>query len=184
MIVSLLLVPFIAASVTQDRTASPYVTASPIVSPIVVRYVAGLTFRRSPRRLLAYVALALKDKSVIRCVAPIFSGRCWDLLDNIQSPEPFDQTWALPPSTNSSIPVTKLESSDARNNATFATSSGSPMRPIGMVDTIRAITSADCRLTSGVLIGPGLTTFERIRRSFRSVVQVRANDRSAALLAA
>src|SRR2546427_9187418 len=58
MIVSLLLVPFIAASVTQDRTASPYVTASPIVSPIVVRYVAGLTFRGSPRRLLAYVALA------------------------------------------------------------------------------------------------------------------------------
>ena len=36
--------------------------------------------------------------------------------------------------------------SDARNNATFATSSGSPMRPIGIVDTIRAITSADCRL--------------------------------------
>jgi hypothetical protein len=44
------------------------------------------------------------------------------------------QTWALPPSTKSSMPVTKLESSEARNNATFATSSGSPMRPIGMVD--------------------------------------------------
>jgi hypothetical protein len=65
---------------------------------------------------------------------------------------PFGQIWALPPSTNSSIPVTKLESSDARNNATLATSSGSPMRPIGMVDTTRAITSADCRLTSGVLV--------------------------------
>jgi hypothetical protein len=50
--------------------------------------------------------------------------------------------------------VTKLESSDARNNATLATSSGSSMRPIGIVDTIRPITSADCRLTSGVLIGP------------------------------
>src|SRR5260370_11711275 len=97
---------------------------------------------------------------------------------------PFDQTWALPPSTNSSIPVTKLESSDARNNATFATSSGSPMRPIGTVDTICAITSADCRLTSVVLIGPVLTTFERLRRAFRSVVQVRTNDRIAALLAA
>jgi hypothetical protein len=66
----------------------------------------------------------------------------------------------------------------------FATSSGSPIRPIGMVDTIRAIRSADCRLTSGVSIGPGLTTFERIRRSFRSVVQVRTKDRIAALLAA
>src|ERR1700680_4029642 len=51
------------------------------------------------------------------------------------------------------------------------------------VDTIRAITSADCRLASGVLIGPGLTMFERIRRSFRSVVQVRTKERMAALLA-
>jgi len=32
------------------------------------------------------------------------------------------------------------------------------MRPIGTVDTIRAITSAVCRVASGVLIGPGLTT--------------------------
>src|SRR6202453_582182 len=95
-----------------------------------------------------------------------------------------DQICALPPSTYSSIPVTKLESSEARNNATLATSSGSPMRPIGMVDTMRAITSADCRPTSGVLIGPGLITFERIRRSFRSVVQVRTKERIAALLAA
>src|SRR5258705_11142103 len=49
---------------------------------------------------------------------------------------------------NSSIPVTKLESSDARNKAALATSSGSPMRHIGIVDTIRAITSADCRLAT------------------------------------
>src|SRR5216683_6535208 len=95
-----------------------------------------------------------------------------------------DQTCALPPSTKSSIPVTKLESSEARNSAALATSSGSPMRPIGIVDTIRAITSEDCRFARGVLIGPGLTTFERIRRSFRSVVQVRTKERMAALLAA
>src|ERR1700691_736014 len=81
------------------------------------------------------------------------------------------------------MPVTKLESSEARNNATFATSSGSPMRPIGMVDTIRATTSGESRLASAVLIGPGLTTFERIRRSFRSVVQVRTNERTHDLLA-
>ena len=37
----------------------------------------------------------------------------------------------------------KLESSDARYSAAFATSTGSPMRPIGAVDTIRAITPAD-----------------------------------------
>src|SRR6202451_4230349 len=108
---------------------------------------------------------------------------CWVIID-ISPNRDVAQTCALPPSTNSSIPVTKLESSDARYSAALATSSGFPMRPIGMVDTIRAITSADCRLASGVSIGPGLTTFERIRRSFRSVVQVRAKDRIAALLAA
>src|ERR1700734_610626 len=77
-------------------------------------------------------------------------------------PDLFGQTCALPPSTKSSTPVMKLESSDARNNAAFATSSGSPRRPIGMVEAIRPSTSADCRFNSGVLIGPGLTTFERI----------------------
>src|SRR5579864_4736818 len=120
----------------------------------------------------------LKDHSFIRCVVPKFSGRAAPVS------RPFDQICALPPSTNSSMPVTKLESSEARNNAAFATSSGSPIRPMGMVETIRATTSGDCRLTSGVLIGPGLTTFERIRRSFRSVVQVRTKERIAALLAA
>src|ERR1700682_6430917 len=47
-----------------------------------------------------------------------------------------------------------------------------------------AQTSADCRPASGVLIGPGLTTFERIRRSFRSVVRVLTKEQIAALLAA
>src|SRR5882724_5603411 len=46
----------------------------------------------------------------------------------------FAQICALPPSTNSSMPVTKLESSEARNSAALAISSGEPMRPIGMVD--------------------------------------------------
>jgi hypothetical protein len=52
-----------------------------------------------------------------------------------------DQIWALPPSTNSSMPVMKLESSEARNSAALAISPGEPMRPIGMVDTILAIAS-------------------------------------------
>jgi hypothetical protein len=51
------------------------------------------------------------------------------------------QICALPPSTKSSMPVTKLESSEARNRAALATSSASPMRPIGMVDKILAIAS-------------------------------------------
>jgi HD domain len=55
-----------------------------------------------------------------------------------------DQICALPPSTNSSMPVTKLESSQARNSAVLAISSGFPIRPIGMVDTILAMASAGC----------------------------------------
>src|ERR1700731_1512991 len=51
---------------------------------------------------------------------------------------PIDQTWARPPSTNSSMPVTKLESSDAKNSAALAISSGSAMRPIGILDTTLA----------------------------------------------
>src|SRR5258708_16795683 len=94
-----------------------------------------------------------------------------------------DQTWPRPPSTNSSMPVTKLESSEARNTAALATSSGSPMRPIGMVATILAMMSGDWISTSGVLIGPGLRTFERMRRSFNSTVQVRTRLRTAALVA-
>jgi hypothetical protein len=42
---------------------------------------------------------------------------------------------AVPPSTNSSMPVTKLESSDARKSAAVAISRGWPMRPIGMIET-------------------------------------------------
>jgi hypothetical protein len=51
------------------------------------------------------------------------------------------QICALPPSTKSSMPVTKLESSEARNSAALATSSGSPMRPIGMVEAIFSMVS-------------------------------------------
>src|SRR5712664_3124400 len=51
------------------------------------------------------------------------------------------QTCALPPSANSSIPVTKLESSEPRKSATLAISSGAAMRPIGTVDTMRAMAS-------------------------------------------
>src|ERR1700722_5264377 len=94
------------------------------------------------------------------------------------------QICALPPSTNNSIPVTKLESSDARNSAALAISSASPIRPIGIVDTILAMVSGDCRATIGVSTGPGLTTLERMRRSFNSEVHVRTKERTAALDAA
>src|SRR6266567_2668463 len=41
------------------------------------------------------------------------------------------QTCAKPPSTNNSVPVTKLLSLDARKTTAFAISSGVPMRPRG-----------------------------------------------------
>src|SRR3712207_201863 len=37
-----------------------------------------------------------------------------------------------PPSTRTMLPVIRLAASDARNRTTDATSSGSPMRPIGV----------------------------------------------------
>ena len=99
------------------------------------------------------------------------------------------QTCAIPPSTNSSTPVTKLLSSEARNTATLAISSASPIRPIGTCDARPALicSSSPGELarpsTPGVSIGPGLSTLTRILRSFRSTVQVRANERTAALVA-
>src|SRR5882757_1825618 len=93
------------------------------------------------------------------------------------------QICARPPSTNSSMPVMKLESSEARNSAALGTSSGSPMRPIGRVDVISAIVSCGAAADNGVAIGPGLRTLERIRRSFSSTVHPRTKFRTAALLA-
>jgi hypothetical protein len=47
----------------------------------------------------------------------------------------------LAPSTNSSMPVTKLESSEARKRTAVAISRGWPMRPIGMIETNWSLTS-------------------------------------------
>ena len=51
-------------------------------------------------------------------------------------------------------------------------------------DTMRAMAEGGWSATCGVRTGPGLRTFARMRRSFSSAVQVRANERIAALLAA
>ena len=45
---------------------------------------------------------------------------------------PIDQIWVWPPSTNSSAPLMKLASSDARNSTALAISSGRPTRPAGI----------------------------------------------------
>src|SRR2546430_5409510 len=90
-----------------------------------------------------------------------------------------------PPSTDNSTPFTKLESSEARNNATAAISSGRPIFPRGIRDSnIRFASSVRTWSCMGVAIGPGLSTFTRIFLPFSSLSQVRANERNAALLAA
>ena len=100
-----------------------------------------------------------------------------------------DQTCAIPPSTNSSIPVTKLLSSDARNTAAFAISSELPIRPIG---TPAARFALNCPTS---FLGRGQTAEDRRIDRARTEdidpdladlqvdVQVRANERTAALLA-
>src|SRR5271170_1711 len=89
-----------------------------------------------------------------------------------------------PPSTDKSTPFTKLESSEARNRAAVAISSGRPIFPRGIRDSnIRFASSVRTWSCIGVAIGPGLSTFTRIFLPFSSLSQVRANERNAALLA-
>ena len=101
---------------------------------------------------------------------------------------PLLQICARPPSTNNSIPVIKLLSSDARNVTAFATSSGLPILPSVMVLRSLFFTCSPPSLSTmplviGVSIGPGLMALTRILRCFRSTVQERAKDRMAALVA-
>src|SRR5437870_9725885 len=90
---------------------------------------------------------------------------------------------------NNSAPVTQLASSEARNTTALAISSAVPSLPSG---TLVEIIFKRCwpvseeprrPLSPGVSMEPGLTAFTRMRRSFKSVVHVRANERMAALVA-
>src|ERR1700733_1152624 len=91
----------------------------------------------------------------------------------------------MPPSTNNSSPFAKLESSEARNSATVATSSGWPIFPRGIRDSkycfASLVRTASC---IGVAIAPGTRRFTRIFLSFSSLSHVRAKERNANLLAA
>ena len=79
--------------------------------------------------------------------------------------------------------------SDARNSTAFAISSGVPNLPRGVLLEIIFLRcspvseEASRSLSPGVSMVPGLTAFTRMRRSFKSVVQVRANERTAAFVA-
>jgi hypothetical protein len=82
-----------------------------------------------------------------------------------------------PPSTANSTPFTYLESSEARNSATAAISSGRPIFPRGIKDSNISLVSLSIRWESGVSICPGLSTFTRIFLPFGSLSHVRANER-------
>jgi hypothetical protein len=69
------------------------------------------------------------------------------------------QIAADPPSTNNSMPATKLESSEARNNAALVISSDVPMRPSG-----KALNSAEIALQS--------TNLSECSPVFQSVVPI------------
>jgi hypothetical protein len=121
----------------------------------------GLLNRRVPR-VLEFAAVTMVETAILFGIAPAFQAtgvapmetlkaHCWCRWPDPGACDPsvaaalngrnFDQICALPPSTKSSMPVTKLESSEARNSAALAISSGSPIRPIGTVDAILAIAS-------------------------------------------
>src|SRR5258708_32560434 len=84
--------------------------------------------------------------------------------------------------------VSFLASSDARKETALAISSGLPNLPSGTFfarsSFILVSASPCCQVSKiGVSICPGLMVFTRMRRSFSSLVQVRANERTAALVA-
>src|ERR1700752_994736 len=99
------------------------------------------------------------------------------------------QIAVMPPSTGRSTPAMKLASSDARNKAVDAISSGRPSPPNGTAaaNWARAWSAPSlvgaCWSKIGVSIGPGLIALTRMRRSFNSAVQVRTKERTAALVA-
>ena len=83
----------------------------------------------------------------------------------------------------------KLLSSEARNRAAFAISSGSPSRPNGVVACVSLIISSRAPSVGarachpGVEVEPGASTLTRILRGARSRIQLRAKLRIAALVA-
>ena len=67
----------------------------------------------------------------------------------------------------------------------FAMSSGVPTLASGILLEIvfKRCSPASVECHAGVSVNPGLTAFTRMRRSFKSVVHVRANERMAAFVA-
>ncbi|GAA6614474.1 hypothetical protein NUACC26_002530 [Scytonema sp. NUACC26] len=80
------------------------------------------------------------------------------------------------------MPLTKLLSSDARKTTALAISSGVPTLKSGIALTWLSTNPTPKHSVLGVGITPGLTAFTRILRSLRSSIQLRAKERTAALV--
>jgi hypothetical protein len=87
-----------------------------------------------------------------------------------------------PPSMTNSEPVMKLDSSEARNSASRATSSALPARCIG-VSWVNASTSSGRPCRNGVSIAPGRMTLTRMPRSTSSRAAECVSPRNPHLLA-
>ena len=68
----------------------------------------------------------------------------------------------IPPQQWITCPDTYDDRSEARNRATFATSSGVPPRRSGIVSAHFAFTSSDSWLVISVMMNPGAMAFARI----------------------
>src|SRR5258706_3345123 len=106
-----------------------------------------------------------------------------------RTPLTLNQTCARPPSTNTSLPVIKLLSSEARNKAAAAVSSGLPTRSSGAW-LARSARSASCipvfaspLRRPGVVVAPGESTLTRMPVPFRSSGQLPPTFRIAAFVA-
>src|ERR1700720_1736175 len=103
----------------------------------------------------------------------------------VDNDSPALQMAEKPPSTDNSTPFTKLESSEARNSAAAAISSGRPIFPRGIRDSnICFASSVRTWSCIGVAIGPGCSTFTRMFLPLSSLSHPRAKACSVALLAA
>ncbi len=92
---------------------------------------------------------------------------------------------SAPPSTASTLPVTKLEASEARNTAAPATSSGSATRPRALAAVKRRRSSGSSTSTreKSVRTSPGAMALTRIPRGPSSRASTRVVAMRAALLA-
>ena len=79
--------------------------------------------------------------------------------------------YPIAPLTEITCPDTYEERSDAKNNATLATSSASPQRRIGTILTISCLTSSGNAKVISVRINPGAIALARMLRAPSSLLR-------------